>query len=102
VVIKHCGKILASPQERLLKPTPSEILLGIQEVKAQEYWCSSPSCRKRLLYRQDVYQDRVTEWARIRPHQSAAFIARLRLAKESDWVWSYHPETFAKVKRTVR
>lgn len=99
--VKHHGHLL-SPQTRSLKPTPQEQARGVESVTSFEYWCPEASCRKRLFYRQDVTSAGPQEMRRIRSHERAAFVARLRRAKDSDWVWGFHPETFAKVKRTVR
>ena len=96
MIIKHCGNIL-SPKERELKPTPLEEAHGIERVTVREYYCQGNACRKRLFY-----WDKGQGFARVRQHERSGLLRRLRLPRESDWVWGFDPETYAKKKVMVR
>lgn len=97
--VKHCGHTL-SPIERELDASPKENALGINSIKVREYWCPDQRCRKRLIYWKDA--DKGEEWARVRPHEMKSFKARLRRAKQSDWVKSWrHTFPFTETKAWV-
>lgn len=95
--VKHCKQTLIG-EDRDLKPTPEEAARGITSITAREYWCTE--CRKRLFYRKD---NNAENFARVRPHQMASFRARLRRAKESDWVKSSRKEfPYTEMKAWVK
>lgn len=83
--VKHCGNVL-QPYTRTIKPTVDEMARGVIELDTFEFQCRDKSCLKRLFYKQEVFATGYGEWARIRPHQRASFLKRLRLAKHSDSV----------------
>lgn len=99
--VKHCGDILLPVRERVIKATPDEAARGVVDLSTREYYCTDGRCRKRLFYKKENYATGHSEWARVRPHQKAAFMKRLRMAKESDWVWGFSPITYGKIKVTV-
>jgi len=96
--ITHCGDLLDF-HERRLKPTVDEASRGVTYVLARQYWCQQ--CRKKLYYKQENFDIGSTNWQRVK-RSIGAFVARLKQAKESDWVWGYNKETFGKIKVTVR
>jgi hypothetical protein len=99
--VKHCGNLLSPVRERVIKATSDETCRGVIELLTQEYYCADTRCRKRLFYKKEIYATGQSEWARVRPHQQAVFVKRLRMAKESDWVWGFSPITYGKIKVTV-
>lgn len=99
--ITHCGDLLGF-HERRLKPTADEEAKGVIFVIARRAWCQAPDCRKKLYYKQEHFEIGAGSWARIRPKHIASFVARLKQAKESDWVWGCHRELFTQIKVTVK
>jgi hypothetical protein len=99
----HCGIPLDVGVFRDLKPTAIEEAKGVIALRAETRWCKKPDCRRKFYFTQEIYEKRTTELKKLKkPRHISAITKRLKTAKESDWVWSWHPETFQKVKRFVR
>ena len=100
--MQHCDRKMVVCQ-RGIKPTVAELQRGVQWVDTCVYWCANRECpgKYKIYYKRELFENGYTDWQRVK-RSISAFVSRLRLAKDSDWVWGYHPETFAKVKRTVQ
>lgn len=100
--VRHCGVVLDTFRDRVIKPTDEEQAQGLVSVMVREYWCNEDACRQKLYYRQDFYEIGSSPVSRVKPRQVARLKARLKQAGESDWVWGWNKETYGKVKVWVR
>lgn len=105
----HCGNPIAAEGERELDPTDDEARQGISRVGVtlarcrQSRHASGEPCRVRWVFTRHRYSGGWGPVHRVRDSaQIAGYIQRLKIARESDWVWGWHEETYAKTKRTVR
>jgi hypothetical protein len=99
---KHHGIPVSVGNARTLQPTKEEESQGILAVEVAPVWCVHPQCRKRRLYYRFHFLGGVTPVNKAKPGQVAELLTRLKLAKESDWVWGCDTETSIKIKRMVR
>lgn len=99
----HHGQAIAMVAERVIKPTADEEAQGIEAVGISKGWCREQQCRQRFFYIRNLYPGGWGPVNRMRDSQKIAqVVKRLKEAIESDWVYSWHRETYAKVKYTVR
>lgn len=99
---EHCRIPMVCLDSRSIKPTQNESARGVNEVHTRTYWCQNPSCRKKLYYKQEEFTSGKEQWQKIKRNISA-FVARLRRAKESDWVMSTKKEyPFTPTRAWVR
>lgn len=97
---QHCGQDMAVIQ-RDIAPTAEEQSRGVLALRVSVCWCQSDECRRKQVYTQELFSLGVGQVNRIKKGLST-IAKRLQQAKESDWVWGYDRETYAKVKRPVR
>lgn len=99
----HHTQPLNMADERVIEPTIEEMKDGVEAVGVTEGWCLDADCRRRFLFNRYRY---VGGWGpihRMRDSKAiAAMRARLKQARESDWVWATHHEYGTLIKVTVR
>ena len=99
--VVHCGDVLPCLSSRDLKPTAEEAKRGVTNVKSFEYCCTKNKCNRKLYYKQEVFELGYGRIQRVKKN-IAAWVARLKLARPSDWVLGYCPKTYRQVRRLVQ
>ena len=97
---QHCGCDMAV-QQRDLAPATDEQARGVLALRVFLCWCQAPECRRKQVYTQELYSMATGPVTRVK-RGLATLAKRLKQAQESDWVWSWHRETYGKVKWTVK
>jgi hypothetical protein len=82
---KHCDSLCAVRSREIL-PTLAESSNGIQMVIAYEFWCFV--CEQKFYKRSDRIDFGFTNPRKVKTKELPAFIARLRMGKESSAVKS--------------
>lgn len=99
----HHGIPVVLQKERIIAPSADDICETIDAVGITTGYCGHPECRVRVYYRRNLYAGGWGPVSRVRLSEKLADLRRrLKLARESDWVWGHHPETGTKVKVMVR
>lgn len=89
-------------RQRDIAPSNDESSRGVLALRVFVYWCQDPDCRRKQMYTQELYAMGIGTARRVKKQDEAKISKRLQQANESDWVWSWHRETYGKVKWTVK
>ena len=100
MIKQHCGCDM-HVDERHIAPTIDESTRGVKSLRVLVCWCQVAKCRQRKYYAQELYEIGHSALSPVKKN-IAVLTRRLKQAKESDWVWGYDRETYAKVKRPVK
>jgi hypothetical protein len=85
---EHHGVPLLFSAVKVLMPSKLEQMEGILSVQAVIGWCQDPDCRKRFVFSANEYPGGLGPSHRHREARTiSSLIARMKEAKESDWVW---------------
>lgn len=100
----HHGLPLVLDDERIILPTPTEAADGIEALSIIVGWCQHPDCGKRFVYMRYKVDGSYGLFRRLKSGDSIkTIISRLKMAKESDWVWGHSNDGHGrKVKVPVR